>query len=44
VTLAGELSGLAVEKQIVDTIVTYTEEVILGRKLPGAEPPRPSRS
>ena len=43
-TLAGELSGLAVEKQIVDTIVTYTEEVILGRKPPGAEPPRPSRS
>ena len=43
-TLAGELSGLAVEKQIVDAIVTYTEEVILGRKPPGAEPPRPSRS
>jgi len=43
-TLASELSGLAVEKQIVDAIVNYTEEAILGRKSGRVEPPRPARS
>jgi hypothetical protein len=32
VTLANELTGPAIEKQIVDAIVDYTEEVVLGRK------------
>jgi hypothetical protein len=43
-TLAGELSGVAVEKQIVDAIVNYTEEVMVGRKSGRVEPPRPARS
>jgi hypothetical protein len=38
VTLASELNGPAVEKQIVDAIVSYTEEIVLGRKPGGAEP------
>jgi hypothetical protein len=44
VTLTGELNGPAVEKQIVDAIVSYTEEIVLGRKPGGVEPSRPSRS
>jgi hypothetical protein len=43
VTLAGELNGPAIEKQIVDAIVSYTEEIVLGRKPGGAERSRPSR-
>ncbi len=44
VALASELNGPAVEKQIVDAIVSYTEEVILGRKPGGADPSRSARS
>jgi hypothetical protein len=44
VTLASELNGPAVEKQIVDAIVSYTEEIVLGRKPGGAEPSRSARS
>jgi hypothetical protein len=43
VTLAGELNGPAVEKQIVDTIVTYAEEIVSGRKRGAPEPTRPAR-
>jgi hypothetical protein len=43
VTLAGELNGPAIEKQIVDAIVTYTEEVVSGRKRGGPEAARPPR-
>jgi hypothetical protein len=43
VALASELNGPAIEKQIVDAIVRYTEEVVLGRKPGGAEPPRSAR-
>ena len=43
VTLAAELNGPAIEKQIVDTIVTYTEEIISGRKRGAPEPTRPAR-
>ena len=35
VTLANELNGPAVEKQIVDAIVGYTEQVVLGSKRGG---------
>ena len=41
--LASELNGPAVEKQIVDAIVSYTEEMILGRKPGGVEPSRSAR-
>jgi hypothetical protein len=44
VTLASELNGPAIEKQIVDAIVSYTEEIVLGRKPRGVEPSRPNRS
>jgi hypothetical protein len=43
VALANELSGPAVEKQIVDAIVSYTEEIVLGRKPGGTEPSRSAR-
>jgi hypothetical protein len=43
VALASELNGPAIEKQIVDAIVSYTEQVVLGRKPGGAEPSRPAR-
>jgi hypothetical protein len=43
VALASELNGPAIEKQIVDAIVGYTEEVVLGRKPGGAEPARSAR-
>jgi hypothetical protein len=43
VILAGELNGPAIEKQIVDTIVGYTEEVVSGRKRGGPEATRPPR-
>ena len=43
VTLAGELNGPAIEKQIVDTIVTYTEEIVSGRKRGAPEPTRSAR-
>jgi hypothetical protein len=43
VTLASELNGPTIEKQIVDAIVSYTEQVVLGRKPGGAEPSRSAR-
>jgi len=43
VTLAGELNGPTIEKQIVDAIVTYTEEIVSGRKRGSTEPTRPAR-
>jgi len=43
VALASELNGPAVEKQIVDAIVSYTEQIVLGRKPGGAEPSRSAR-
>jgi len=43
VSLASELNGPALEKQIVDAIVSYTEEMVLGRKPGGSEPSRPAR-
>jgi hypothetical protein len=43
VTLAGELNGPAIEKQIVDTIVAYAEEIVSGRKRGAPEPSRPAR-
>ena len=43
VALANEVNGPAVEKQIVDAIVSYTEEIVLGRKPGGAEPFRAAR-
>jgi hypothetical protein len=43
VTLAAELNGPTIEKQIVDTIVTYTEEIVSGRKRGAAEPTRQVR-
>src|SRR5207244_30924 len=32
VALTSELNGPAIEKQIVDAIVSYTEDIVLGRK------------
>jgi hypothetical protein len=43
-TLASELNGPAIEKQIVGAIVSYTEEIVLGRKPGGVEPSRSARS
>jgi hypothetical protein len=43
VALASELNGPAVEKQIVDAIVSYTEQIVLGRKPAGTEPSRSAR-
>jgi len=40
VALANELNGPAVEKQIVDAIVRYTEQIVLGGKRGGVEPSR----
>jgi hypothetical protein len=42
VTLASELNGPTIEKQIVDAIVSYAEQIVLGRKPGGAEPSRPA--
>ena len=42
VVLASELSGPLIEKQIVDTIVNYTEEILSGRRRGGELSP-PSR-
>jgi hypothetical protein len=39
VVLAGELNGPAIEKQIVDTIAGYTEEIVSGRRRGAAEAP-----
>jgi len=41
--LASELSGPLIEKQIIDTIVNYTEEILSGRRR-GGELPSPVRS
>jgi hypothetical protein len=41
--LASELSGPLIEKQIIDTIVNYTEEILSGRRR-GGELPSPARS
>jgi hypothetical protein len=43
VVLASELSGPVIEKQIIDTVVNYTEEILSGRRR-GPELPSPSRS
>ena len=43
VVLASELSGPLIEKQIIDTIVNYTEEILSGRRR-GGELPSPVRS
>jgi hypothetical protein len=43
ITLASELNGPAIEKQIVDAIVGYTEQIVLGRKPGGPEPSRSAR-
>src|SRR5258708_1971294 len=43
VAFASELNGPAIEKQIVDAIVSYTEEIVLGRKPGGTEPSRSAR-
>jgi len=40
VALASELNGPAIEKQVVDAIVSYAEEVVLGRKREAVEPAR----
>jgi hypothetical protein len=42
VVLASELSGPVIEKQIIDTVVNYTEEILSGRRR-GRELPSPSR-
>jgi len=42
VVLASELSGPLIEKQIIDTIVNYTEEILSGRRR-GGELPSPVR-
>jgi len=44
VTLASDLNGPAIEKQIVGAIVSYAEEIVSGRKSGGAEPSRSARS
>jgi hypothetical protein len=44
VTLASDLNGPAIEKKIVGAIVSYAEEIVLGRKSGGAEPSRSART